>query len=262
MKPLLITVGQLPIYSFNVFLVVSWFLFSFLFWKCMRERGTQEERIFDMTFLITIWSFLFGRMGFVIFNWNLFEDTWLKIPALWVVPGFSLYAAFFGAVFAMLIHTRSKEYKPAIILDSFMIAMLPALSTGFLGAFLDGTYLGKETNSWFSVLSVGEMVQRHPLSIYYAISYLIIFVVFIIVQAKGYLRKVENGTIAATLAIVIGFIGICLELLREGQLYWWILLPSQWFFIAVFSEGIGFTVVKRKLIQKIPLFRKKERGTA
>jgi prolipoprotein diacylglyceryltransferase len=214
-----------------------------------------------MTFLITVWSFLFGRIGFVAFNWNLFEDTWLKIPALWVVPGFSLYAALFGAVFAMLLHTRGREYKPAIVLDSFMIAILPALTTGFLGAFLDGTYLGKETNSLFRILSAGDTVYRHPLSIYYAISYLVIFVLFILVQARGYLRKVDNGVIAATLAIAIGFIGICLELLREGHLYWWILLPSQWFFIAVFSEGIGFTMVKHKLVQKIPLFKKKERST-
>ena len=76
-------------------LVLSWCVFSFLFWRALRSDGIDEDKIFDLTFYSTIVAFVFSRIFFVALNWDLFADTGLRIFAIWVQPGLSLYGAFY-----------------------------------------------------------------------------------------------------------------------------------------------------------------------
>src|SRR5574340_1168436 len=107
MYPLLLSIGPVHIYSLSVFIITGWLVYSFLFWRALRESGIEEDKIFDLTFYSTLVGLVTARALFVFLNWNLFSETWLKIIALWVTPGLSLYGAFVGGLMTLVALSRS-----------------------------------------------------------------------------------------------------------------------------------------------------------
>src|SRR3990172_8092450 len=98
MYPILLSVGPIHIFSLSVFLILAWSAWSFLFWRHLRAEGVGDERIFTLMFSATVVVFVASRAGFVATHWHLFSDNLLKIVALWVQPGLSLYSGITAAL--------------------------------------------------------------------------------------------------------------------------------------------------------------------
>src|SRR5260221_8388469 len=138
MHPLLFSIGLLHVYSLSVCTVVAWLVFSFLFWRQLRSNGIDEDKIFDLTFYATLVAFIMSRAFFVFLNWELFASTWLKIFALWVQPGLSLYGAFVGALMTLVSMSRASTVRLGHVLDAVALSFPAAIVVGLVGVFMAG----------------------------------------------------------------------------------------------------------------------------
>jgi prolipoprotein diacylglyceryltransferase len=143
MHPIFIAIGHVHVYYLSIFLLFSWLTFSFLFWRKLRTEGVDEDKIFDLMFYATLMGLIISRIGFVVTHWNLFNETLLRILAIWVQPGFSLYGAIAGAIVTLIFLSRRERVRLGMVLDAFAVSLPAALLVGLVGGLLDGSVIGK-----------------------------------------------------------------------------------------------------------------------
>lgn len=238
MHPVLLTVAGVPISSFSIFLLLGWAVFSFVFWKSLREEGVGEERIFDLTFYATIASFVGSRLGFVAFHWDQFAPSLLKIVALWVAPGMSLLPGVIAGCMAMVLLGRRWKVRIGAILDAWGLALPGALAVGSVGSFLDGTVIGRVSSVPWAIRYVGFPNLRHPYQLYETV------VLFLVLTLVGWLatrarqKKWALGSVGVGFFLLWGLSLFGLEFFKENTLYWAGVSPNQWGALALGGAAV------------------------
>ena len=244
MYPILFSIGRIHLFSFSVFLIVAWLVFSFVFWKLLRNQAIDEEHIFDLTFYSSLVAFVFSRAAFVVFHWSLFADSWLKVFALWVQPGLSLYGALVGGMLTMLYLSRRFNIRVAHVLDGLGFAFPAACVAGLIGTFLDGTTVGKLTSVAWSVRYVGHVGRRHPVQVYELVALICIIIFVSIMQKKAAKKSWPYGAAGLWFFLVYSVVQFVLEFVKESGVYFLGLSANQWVLIALFAETLGAFYVR------------------
>jgi phosphatidylglycerol---prolipoprotein diacylglyceryl transferase len=254
MAPILFSIGSLHIYSYSIFILFSWCIFSFLFWRTLRSDGVDEDKIFNFTFYSTLVAFVCARIMFVILNWELFSETWLRIFALWVQPGLSLYGAFIGGIITLIFLSRHEKIRLGQVLDAFALSFPTALALGLIGAFLDGTTIGRETGLPWALRVVGHVGRRHPVQLYECIAVIGIIIILSLIKKQSVLKKWPYGVVGVWFFMMYSIIMFVLEFVKESRVYWISLSANQWILIGLFAEAVGAFYVRgggREMIRPV-----------
>lgn len=239
MYPILLSIGGFHLSSLSVFIILSWCVFSFVFWKSLLEEGVAEEHIFDLMFYATLVCIVGARIGFVFFHWDQFVPALLRVVALWIAPGLSLYAGIGSALATMIILAKRYKVRIGAVVDAFGLALPGALIVGSVGSLLDGAEIGKSARHFWSIRYVGLPELRHPYQLYAILSLIIIFV------AVGFLWERRESKRFAMGAVGIGFFLLwapfifALEYFKDNHIYWYNLSVNQWMALVLFSLAIG-----------------------
>lgn len=244
MFPILFSIGPVHIFSFSIFLVLSWVIFSFMFWKALRRVVEDEQQIFDLMFYSTLAAVLASRLTFVAFHWQLFADTPLKIFAFWVQPGLSLYGGLFGCIMTLLFKMRQYKLRLAFISDALAFSLPSAFLIGQVGSLLDGTVIGKETNLPFTVRYAGHIGARHPVQIYIMLTLILIIALLLLLQKKAVKDSWSFGIMGIWFFLLYSLSMFVLEFLQESSVYFSYLSANQWVLIAVFAQTLGAFYVR------------------
>jgi prolipoprotein diacylglyceryltransferase len=247
MYPILISLGSVHIYSLSVFILVSWAVFSFIFWKEMKEYGIDEEKIFDLTFYASITGFVFSRIFFVLLNLKLFGLDPLKITAIWIIPGLSIYGAIIGSILIMVILIRKYKIRLGYLLDSLAFAFPIALISINIGSLLDGSRIGKITNLPWAIHYLGYSGKRHPVQVYEILSLIVILVVLYILRRTAAKNKWPYGIIGIWFIFQFAVSQFILEIFKVNSIYWMKLSVNQWINIILFCESVGILYVKSNI---------------
>lgn len=244
MYPLLIHIGSIHIYNLSVCLVLAWLTFSFVFWRSLRNNGVAEDTIFNLTFYSSLIAFVTARVVYVILNTEVFKESPLKIIALWITPGLSLYGAMFGALLTFVFLCRQYKVRVGYMLDAFGPAFGLSFIIGTIGSFLDGTYVGVVTNLPWAVRYVGHLGKRHPVQIYEILTMICILLFVSILSRRGVRKKWPYGLIGLWYFGCISVFMFILEFFKDTRVYWSMLRANQWFMVALFAETIGAFYVR------------------
>lgn len=259
MYPILVSIGPFHLFSFSVFLILAWLAYSFVFWRMLRAEGVDEERIFDLTFYSTVAGLVFSRVGFVIQNLQLFDNP-LKMAAIWIVPGLSLYGGFFGAVAALVLLCRRHKVRLAYILDALAFALPYSLILGEIGSLLDGTEIGVPTNLPWGISYIGFLERRHPVQVYEILALLVIVIVLSLMARRAKKRNWAYGIIGVWFFIFYCIAMFCIESVKVGSVYYLSLSVNQWIIIAVFAESLGALYVRGGGKQRLAAIIRKVQG--
>lgn len=213
------------IYSSSVFLILSWCVFSFLFWKKLRVQGITEERIFDLMFYGTLVSFVGARIGFVATHATLFTDNMLKIVALWVQPGLSFYSAFLVLVATLMYLGRRYKIRVGLLLDTYATVFPWVGAVGSIGLLLGG--------------GARILVVLSELLFFLALGVSLWFF-----ERKAVKDKWPYGRIGILFFLLFSIGEFALEFFKEYQLYYWGVSVNGWVLIALFAESIGAFYVR------------------
>lgn len=257
MFPVLFSIGSIHFYSFSVFLIVAWCVFSFLFWKLMRANAIPEERIFDLTFYGTLTAFVFSRMVFVLFHPSLFQKDILRVFTLWIQPGLSFPGALFGGVLALILLTRSYKIRVGYVLDSLAIPFLGAFMVGAVGVMLDGSEVGRVTKLAWAVRYVGHVGSRHPIGIYEIVIFAILTVVVWFFQKRALRRQWPYGIVGIWFFFLLSLALFGLEFLKDTSVSWKSLTANQWVYLGIIAESLGAFYVRGGGKQATRVFMRK-----
>jgi prolipoprotein diacylglyceryltransferase len=244
MLPILLSIGVFHLFSLSLFIVLAWLVFSFLFWRQMKEFGVDEDKVFDLTFYGTIIAFLASRLIYVLLHWSVFSNNLLKFIVIWVYPGLSLYGALFGLVLYLVFLIRKYKIRLGYLLDSLAWALPFSLIVGLIGGLLDGSRLGKATSLIWAVKYVGSPVKRHPVQIYEIISLGLILLILFFINKRASKEKWPYGMIGGWFFLLFGISQFALEFVKENSIYFVRLSFNQWMALVLVCEAIGALYIK------------------
>lgn len=244
MQPILFSIGPVHFFTLSICIVLAWLAYSFLFWKQLRSNGIDEDKIFDLTFYSTIAALVTSRLFFVVLHWELFSDTWLKIFAFWVQPGFSLYGAFMGALFTLVSMSRAIKVRLGHVLDAVALSFPLAIVFGLIGVFFDGSVPGKIVDLPWAMRVVGFVGRRHPVQMYELLAMIVVMSILARLQFRSVKEKWPYGVVGVWFFIIYAFFMFVLEFFKDTRVYWISLSANQWVLIAVFAEALGAFYVR------------------
>lgn len=245
MLPVLFSIGPFHIFSFSVFLILSWLTFSFLFWKALRGAGIEEDKIFDLTFYSTIVALATSRLWYVALHVAEFSDNWLKVAAIWVAPGLSFYGALLGGIATLLALARAYKVRVGYLLDGLAVTLPGAMLVGTIGSFLDGTVIGREVAGipW-AVRYVGHPGLRHPVQLYEALVLVCIIGILALLAKRATAKKWPYGVLGLWFFLLLSVAMFALEFTKVSRVYWQHVSANQWILLAIWCEALGAFYVR------------------
>ncbi len=256
MYPILFSIGTFHVYSFSLLLIVSWMVFSFVFWKLLREDAVPEERIFDLTFYATIAALAGARLLYVALNPSVFSFDILKILALWVFPGLSLWGGIIAGMIVLIFMSRRSGVRLGLVLDTLAYAIPVSFIPGAIGAMLDGAEVGKVASLPWAVRYVGHTGVRHPLGLYEVLFFSILLFVLWLLSRRAKAKGWQYGLLGVWFFLLFSVGMFCLEFVKASPIYFRSLSIGQWIMIGIFGETVGAFYVRGGGREKIrPLLR-------
>lgn len=264
MYTVLFSIGPLHISSFFVFISIAWVVFSFLFWRQLRNQAVHEEHIYQLMFYGTLAALIGARFGFVLSHRELFEGgLWIRVFTLWIQPGLSFYGGFLAGGATMLAMSRQFLIPRSLFLDAFTIGFSSAYTWGALAGFLNGSIVGKTTDLPIGIRMSGLTETVHPVALYE------MFVVFLILLILYSLRKMRKnslerpGLYALWFFFLFSMAMFSLEFIKESPVYFSGLTMNQWVCIGIFGEAVGGLITwgggKKLILTHVPVIYKNVR---
>lgn len=242
------------------------FLFAFLFGyiilnKMFKKEGVEEKYLDSFVIYIFLAVLIGARLGHCLFyepDYFLTSDHWLEMILPFNIhtgqftgyQGLASHGAAIGILIAIGLFCRKQRINPWWILDRLVIVI--ALGGAFirLGNLMNSEIYGIQTSlPWGFIFERNhEIVPKHPTQLYEAISYLIIFLVCILVYKKKE-GKLRNGVLFGWWLIALFGMRLIIEFVKEEQVAFeqgMVLDMGQWLSIPFITLGIVMLVLGYK----------------
>ena len=250
------------------------FLFAFLFGYIILNKMFTKEKV-EIKYLdsLVIWMFLAvligARLGHCLFyepGYYLTADHWLEIvlPINLATGQFTGYEglASHGAAIAILLSIGFYCHKYKTngwwLLDRLVIIVALAGTFIRLGNLFNSEIYGVETSlPWGFVFELrGETVPKHPTQLYESLSYLIIFIVCLLVYRKKD-GKLHNGRLFGYWLIALFGMRFLIEFVKEEQVAFeqgMTLDMGQWLSVPFILGGVILIILSHKGVLKDGIF--------
>ena len=169
--PIAISLGPVSIHwyalSYLVGISLAWWSLGF---RSQRYNlGWSKEAESDVIFYGVLGVILGGRIGYMLFyGYESLADNPLLIFQLWK-GGMSFHGGMIGVFVALYIYARKTKRSFFEVAD-FIAPCIPfGLGCGRLGNFINGELPGRVTEVPWAAIYPGDIIGRHPSSLYQAL---------------------------------------------------------------------------------------------
>lgn len=212
MLPVLITVGPFTIYSFGLLLGIGLISGTYYVWKHGRAASLPEERLLDAVLLCLLGGLIGARTLYVLSNFSLYAEDLLGTILFWK-GGLSWWGAILGGGVTIFFLSRRFRWPAGQMFDLAAPAVAVGAFFGYIGALLQGSSYGGETEFIWGIRQQGLSGLRHPSQILEAGLQLAILIVLLRLRK----RTPFAGFLALTYLILYSLGRFVLEFLRGDQ---------------------------------------------
>jgi len=159
--------------------------------------------------------------------------------------GLASHGGVLGMIGALYFYSRKTNHPMINAID--LVAVVAGLSLAMirLGNFMNSEIVGMPTTqSWGVIFERVDMIPRHPAQLYEAISYLIIFVVMMMLYNQKR-DQLQNGFFFGLALVLISTVRFLIEFVKENQVGFedgMVLNMGQLLSIPFVIVGIGFMI--------------------
>jgi len=246
MWPTLISLGPLSIHSFGVLLFLGFFFGGFQLWQKARENGWEETAVMDSWLTTAVAAAVAARVGYILLEWQEFAGNWYKILFFTKFPGWSGSSAWLGAIAALVIFARKKQWPLVQWLEAVSMAIVTAEIFLRFGQFFAGSGLGRPAPAGFGLNFPGVDSARWPVQIFWGISLIALSRLLIFLEQHYRSYGLKSGFLISVYLLVNGLLTIGFGFLETTPRWWWgagLILTGG--LILAFSSGINFKAEKK-----------------
>ncbi len=214
MLPILFNLGPITVYSFGFFLVLAYFLATFILWREGKRQGYNEEKLLDLSVISLVSALIGGRIYYVILNWDIFVDAPTSIFAFWQ-GGFAFHGSLLAVLLVGMYFIHRWKWSFFQIADIASIGAAGAMVVGKIGAFFAGVDFGSVSGLPWALKFPDLIGNRHPVQLYEAGAYFVIFVsLYILYFAILGSRNMASGKVFFAFLITTSIARVGLEFFR------------------------------------------------
>ncbi|MDR1801935.1 MAG: prolipoprotein diacylglyceryl transferase [Lachnospiraceae bacterium] len=118
-------------------------------WRA-KKTGQSPDLYYDLAIYSVISGVLGARIYYVIFTWSYYKDHLGEIINL-RQGGLAIYGGVIGAVIAVLVYSKVKKIKPAVLLDTAGCGLVVGQMIGRWGNFFNREVFGRYTDGLFAM---------------------------------------------------------------------------------------------------------------
>lgn len=218
MKPILFSIGPFNVYAFGFLLALSFVLSTFLIWKFAREELKEEEYL-DAYFYTSFIALISARIVYIVLHIPDFGTNILRYILVRDTPGLSISGGLLGGFLFLYWYAKRHRFNILHLLDLFGMGASLALGLSKIGQFLGGAGFGIATKLPIGVKVVGSSGLHHPLELYYALSFFVLFIILFILYSKSIRRKWPKGLVVSVFAWGTSLSIFLLEFLTVRTVY-------------------------------------------
>lgn len=216
-EPVLISVGFVKIRWYGL-LFASAFISGYRLMTWMyKVEGKNVNDIDDLLWYIAVGTIIGARLGHCLFyDPEYYLNHPLKIFAIWE-GGLASHGGILGIVFSLYLYQRRVKDSYAWFLDR--VAVVCALGAVFVrtGNFFNSEIVGVTTTvPWAIVFERIDSLPRHPVQLYEALSYLLVFLLLLTMYNK-IRHRIKPGVIFAASLVTIFMARFFLEFVKTKQ---------------------------------------------
>gem|GEM_PF-588072 len=183
----------LQVYTFGISLTLCFFLFIWMLKKLCGRFGINATFFFNRLLWYFLSVIIFARVFYIVGHWDdfAFMDS---ARHFFLINNyqFSLIGAFFGyflVLFGSIIYYNLRSGK---YIDASVLSFLFASVVGYIGAFLGGQIIGKDTDFGIEVAysTSYSQVPIFPLAIVYAVVFFLLFCLLYILSLFVHIRGI------------------------------------------------------------------------
>lgn len=252
MYPILFSIGQFHLRTISIFFILAFLVSGFIFWRKGREEHYSETQLFDGYLLSVIFGFLVGRVGYIAINFSNFEWNIIKWLDIFAYPGSHILLGLMGSTLYLARFAQKKKWDVFEILDFWFLATAASSVFRYVGYFFDGTLFGKVAELPWGVIFPGVFEKRHPIQIYFAIFYTVLF--WFLSRAEYNYRTYEwyragkktaqTGFLLSTFVIGSSFFAMLISFFKSPDFIWGGIAWDFWLYLGSFVIGM-FLLMKR-----------------
>jgi len=264
MFPIIFKLGPIELRTATLFVVISFFLASFIFWRKGREEHYSEADIFDSFLISTFLGSIFARIVFIAFNFNIFGFHLLSWFDMQNFPGINLIAGLIVAA-GYIYKTASKnKWDEFEVLDFWVTSVSLGLAVYYIGTFFEGTGYGYATSLPWGVVFPQLVEPHHPVQMYFTLFYVTLYF---------YLSKVEysyrtftwyrhgkktaqTGFLTSVFLILVGLFTFFMAILKPGTIEFMGINFDM--VISLISGLFGISILYSRSGRNIPIFSSKK----
>ncbi len=265
--PRKITVGGFDIAFYGMIIGFGMILACFIAAREIRNRGMDENVIWDLSLYVIICSIAGARIYYVATSWEKYKDNLLSIFNL-RQGGLAIYGGVIAGAITVIVYCRKKKISFLPYVDAIVMGLLTGQIIGRWGNFFNREAFGDYTDGLLAmrlpidavrasdisdniaahIVEGTNYIQVHPTFLYEGIWNLALLI-FVILYRK---HKRFEGEIFCIYALLYGAGRFVIESVRTDQL----LIPGTAVpismvvaAVSVLVSGVVIVVMKRKKIQ-------------
>lgn len=231
-----------PVYWYGLFFASTFVYGTFIFRYMYRLEHRPPDDVFDLVLAVIAGTLVGARLGHVLVYEPLYylSHPW-KILAIWE-GGLASHGAVIGIILAVWIYSRTKPDQGFLWICDRVGLSVP-LSGGLIriGNFFNSEILGRSAEiPWAVVFARIDTIPRHPVQLYEALCYLLIF----LLQFRYYrnnLGRAPEGELFGRFFVAVFGARFVLEYFKEHQASYesgWSLTLGQWLSLPAVAAGI------------------------
>ncbi len=217
MHPILIKIGNVPIYSYGTMLALGIAAAVIGMRRLFKERGYPEEKLYDLVLVAVISGIIGSRLFYVLlYAWDAFrENPWLFLRLH--EGGLVFYGSLLGGLIGAVVYLAAQKMSFWEVADMAAPYLALAYAIGRVGCFLNGCCYGKPTElPWGVVFLAVDGLTRHPTQLYSSIASLGLFAAL----CRLYPRRGFPGQVFICYLAGYGLIRFVIEFWRENLVLW------------------------------------------
>ena len=265
----LFKIGSFGVHYYSLMFVVAFSLGLYLMKKMYEKEKVSVEYVEPLLFYVVIATVLGARLGEVFFySWGYYQnhliEILLPIRALegssflfGLIDGYEFtgfrglasHGATIGILIGLYLYQKQYNYKPLIwILDRLVIPVSLGAALVRVGNFFNSEIVGNYTGNNFGVVFINrrEIAARHPVQLYEAIGYIILF--FFLRYLYNNKVNRPNGYLFGMFFVVLFSVRFLVEFVKVSQggfeTYIPLLSTGQWLSIPMILFGLFFMFKK------------------
>lgn len=224
MSPVMISIGNFEIRWYSVFILIAFFVATYLIEKEAKRFDIDKNFIFNLLFWTLIFGIIGARIYYVMFDWEYYSNNIGEIIKIWN-GGLAIHGGIIAGLLTILIYTKKYKQRTVRYLDFIVVGLLIGQAIGRWGNFFNSEAHGIATSlEHLKKLHIPNFIIKGmkingvyytPTFLYESIFCLIGFIIICLIRRNKYIKV---GTPTALYLIIYGIIRFFIERSRTDAL--------------------------------------------